>query len=306
MFCYQCEQTSKGEGCTKIGVCGKTAEVAALQDLLIYGLKGLSLVAVEARKRKIDLNEVDRFTLEATFSTLTNVDFDPARFVELIARCAKLRDGLKQKVKAAGGPADFGHDAAAFAPAGSAEALVDMAERAGVKAPAADADAQALRELLTYGLKGIAAYADHARILGQEDEAIYAFLHEALRRHPRPENWRSATALGLVLKCGEVNLRPWSCSTRPTPAPTATRSRPRCRSGTKQGQGHPRLRPRPEGPRGAAQADRGQGDQRLHPRRDAARPRLPRAQEVPAPLRPLRDGLAEPGEGVRRSSPARS
>src|SRR5512139_3485034 len=143
MFCYQCEQTAKGEGCTKIGVCGKTAEVAALQDLLIYGLKGLSLVAVEARKRKVDLKEVDQFTLEATFSTLTNVDFDPARFVELIARCAKLRDGLKQKVKAAGGPADFGHDAANFAPAGSAEKLVEMADRAGVKAPAADADAQA-------------------------------------------------------------------------------------------------------------------------------------------------------------------
>jgi hydroxylamine reductase len=206
MFCYQCEQTSKGEGCTKIGVCGKTAEVAALQDLLIYGLKGLSLVAVEARKRKIDLSEVDRFTLEATFSTLTNVDFDPARFVELIARCAKLRDGLKQKVKAAGGPADFGHDAAAFAPAGSAEALIDMAERAGVKAPAADADAQALRELLTYGLKGVAAYADHARILGRTDEAVYAFVHEAFAAMLNPK-MAVGDYLGLVLKCGEMNLK---------------------------------------------------------------------------------------------------
>jgi len=206
MFCYQCEQTSKGEGCTKIGVCGKTAEVAALQDLLIYGLKGLSLVAVEARKRKIDLDEVDRFTLEATFSTLTNVDFDPARFVELIAKCAKLRDGLKQKVKAAGGPADFGHDAAAFAPAGSAEALVDMAERAGVKAPAADADAQALRELLTYGLKGVAAYADHARILGRTDESVYAFVHEAFAAMLNPK-MAVGDYLGLVLKCGEMNLK---------------------------------------------------------------------------------------------------
>ena len=206
MFCYQCEQTSKGEGCTKIGVCGKTAEVAALQDLLIYGLKGLSLVAVEARKRKIDLSEVDQFTLEATFSTLTNVDFDPARFVELIARCAKLRDGLKQKVKAAGGPSDFGHDAAAFAPAGSAEALVDMAERAGVKAPAADADAQALRELLTYGLKGVAAYADHARILGRTDEAVYAFVHEAFAAMLNPK-MAVGDYLGLVLKCGEMNLK---------------------------------------------------------------------------------------------------
>jgi hydroxylamine reductase len=206
MFCYQCEQTSKGEGCTKIGVCGKTAEVAALQDLLIYGLKGLSLVAVEARKRKVDLKEVDQFTLEATFSTLTNVDFDPARFVELIARCAKLRDGLKQKVKAAGGPADFGHDAAAFVPAGSAEALVEMADRAGVKAPAADADAQALRELLTYGLKGVAAYADHARILGRTDDAVYAFVHEAFAAMLNP-TMAVGDYLGLVLKCGEMNLK---------------------------------------------------------------------------------------------------
>ena len=299
MFCYQCEQTSKGEGCTKIGVCGKTAEVAALQDLLIYGLKGLSLVAVEARKRKIDLSEVDRFTLEATFSTLTNVDFDPARFVELIARCAKLRDGLKQKVKAAGGPADFGHDAAAFAPAGSAEALIDMAERAGVKAPAADADAQALRELLTYGLKGVAAYADHARILGQEDEAVYAFVHEAFAATLNPK-MAVGDYLGLVLKCGEVNLKVMelldaaNTGTYGHPVPTTV---PR-RAG--QGQGHPRLRPRPEGPRGAAQADRGQGHQRLHPRRDAARARLSRAEEVQAPGRQLRRRVAGPGEGVRR------
>jgi hydroxylamine reductase len=206
MFCYQCEQTSKGEGCTKIGVCGKTSEVAALQDLLVYGLKGLSLVAVEARKRKIDLKEVDQFTLEATFSTLTNVDFDPARFVELIARCAKLRDGLKQKVKAAGGPADFGHDAAAFAPAGSAEKLVEMADRAGVKTPAADADAQALRELLTYGLKGVAAYADHARILGRTDDSVYAFVHEAFAAMLDPKK-AVGDYLGLVLKCGEMNLK---------------------------------------------------------------------------------------------------
>ncbi|HSM90723.1 MAG TPA: hydroxylamine reductase, partial [Desulfobacterales bacterium] len=98
MFCYQCEQTSKGEGCTKIGVCGKTADVAALQDLLIYCLKGLSLVAVEARKQKLDLAEVNRFTLQSTFSTLTNVDFDPARFVEFIGRCVALREELKKKV----------------------------------------------------------------------------------------------------------------------------------------------------------------------------------------------------------------
>ena len=80
MFCYQCEQTAKGEGCTKIGVCGKQPEVAALQDLLLYALKGLSQVAVEGRNKGVSDPGVNRFTCEALFSTLTNVDFDPERF----------------------------------------------------------------------------------------------------------------------------------------------------------------------------------------------------------------------------------
>ena len=207
MFCYQCEQTSKGEGCTKIGVCGKTAEVAALQDLLVYGLKGLSLVAVEARKLKLDLAEVNRFTLQATFSTLTNVDFDPARLVEWISRCVALREDLKKKVKQAGSQVDFAHDAAAFIPAAGLEALVAQAEKTGgVKTPVADADAQGLRELLIYGLKGTAAYADHAWILGQKDESVYAFIHEAFAATLNP-GLGVNDYLGLVLKCGEMNLK---------------------------------------------------------------------------------------------------
>ena len=95
MFCYQCEQTAKGQGCTKIGVCGKPHEVAALHDVLIHALKGLSLYAVEGRKVGISDHDVNVFTCEATFSTLTNVDFDPERFVSLINRCVELREGLK-------------------------------------------------------------------------------------------------------------------------------------------------------------------------------------------------------------------
>jgi hydroxylamine reductase len=207
MFCYQCEQTAKGEGCTKIGVCGKTAEVAALQDLLIYALKGLALVANEARAHGVAVDEVNRFTLEATFSTLTNVDFDPARFAALISRCAALREELKKGVAAAGGKSDFGHEAARFAPAVSVEALVAQGEAGfGAKAPAADADSQALRELLIYGLKGVAAYADHAWILGKKDESVYAFIHEALAATLNPALGVN-DYLGLVLTCGEVNLK---------------------------------------------------------------------------------------------------
>src|SRR5512145_2121799 len=101
MFCYQCEQTAKGEGCMKGGVCGKDADVAALQDILVYALQGLSIVAVDARKAGINDPAINVFTAKALFSTLTNVDFDPARFVDLISQCVNLRDGLKEKAKKA-------------------------------------------------------------------------------------------------------------------------------------------------------------------------------------------------------------
>ncbi len=90
MFCYQCEQTAKGEGCTNVGVCGKQPDVAALQDLLIYAVKGLSQYAVEGRKVGVSDNEVNKFTCEAIFSTLTNVDFDAERFVSLIKENVRL------------------------------------------------------------------------------------------------------------------------------------------------------------------------------------------------------------------------
>ncbi len=107
MFCYQCEQTAKGVACTVQGVCGKNPEVAALQDLLIYSLQGLSQVAVAGRQVGVSDREVNVFTVKAAFSTLTNVDFDPQRFVKLIQQSVQLRDSLKAKVKAAGGKADF-------------------------------------------------------------------------------------------------------------------------------------------------------------------------------------------------------
>jgi hydroxylamine reductase len=207
MFCYQCEQTSKGEGCTQIGVCGKQPDVAALQDLLIYALKGLSLYALEGRKTGVIDPEVNRFTVEAMFSTLTNVDFDPDRFVALINRCVELRDNLKAKVKAAGGNIDFTEAAAGFKSESTREGLVNQGKSAGIKSdPSINPDILSLQQTLIYGLKGVAAYADHARILGQEDDAVYAFVHEALAATLRKDlglnDW-----VALVLKCGEINLR---------------------------------------------------------------------------------------------------
>jgi hydroxylamine reductase len=207
MFCYQCEQTAKGEGCTKIGVCGKTPEVAALQDLLIYAVKGLSLVAVEARKAGINDDAVNRFTCEAVFSTLTNVDFDPQRFVKLIDECVELRNGLKAKVAASGGKTDFVRESAVFIPGTTLESMVGQGDKVGIQSdPDLDPDLLSLRELLIYGIKGLAAYADHARILGQSDEKIFAFIQEAMAATLN-KNLSADDYVGLVLKCGEINLR---------------------------------------------------------------------------------------------------
>jgi len=207
MFCYQCEQTAKGEGCTKIGVCGKEPDVATLQDLLIYALKGLSLYAVEGRKVGVTEREVNIFTVEALFSTLTNANFDPDRFVQMIQRCVTLRDNLKEKVRAAKGKVDFPEGSATFRPVANVQELVKQGEPVGLKSdPTVDPDILSLQHILLFGLKGVAAYADHAQILGQEDDKVYAFIHEGLAATLRKDlslnDW-----VGLVLKCGEINLR---------------------------------------------------------------------------------------------------
>ncbi len=207
MFCYQCEQTAKGEGCVKIGVCGKQADVAALQDLLTHAMKGLALFAVEGRKVGVNDRQANVFTCEALFSTLTNVNFDPADIANLIRRAVELRDLLKAKVKAAGGKTDFGEDAATFVPGLTLEGLVAQGEKVGLKSdPSIDADILSLQHTVLFGLRGICAYADHAQILGQEDDSVFAFVHEALAAMLRKDlslnDW-----VGLTLKCGEVNLK---------------------------------------------------------------------------------------------------
>jgi hydroxylamine reductase len=207
MFCYQCEQTAKGEGCTVLGVCGKQPEVAALQDLLIYALQGLAQVAVAGRQAGLSDRQVNVFTVEATFATLTNVDFDPDRFVKLIQRAVELRESLKAKVKAAGGQADFPAGPAYFKPKSTLEGLVKQAEAAAVKPdPDENLDIQSLRHTLLFALKGVAAYADHAQILGQEDDKVYAFVHEGLAATANKDLGLN-DLLGLCLKCGEINLR---------------------------------------------------------------------------------------------------
>lgn len=207
MFCNQCEQTAKGTGCTVTGVCGKKPDVSALQDLLVNVVRGLANYAAEGRRVGVVDQEVNRFTVEALFATLTNVDFDPARFQELINRGVALRNKFREKVKAAGGDVNFNDPAADFNPAAELEGLVAQGEAVGLPSDRdADPDVQSLQMITVIGIKGIAAYAYHACILGQEDDAVYAYIHEAmaslLNRDLGISEW-----LELALRCGEINLR---------------------------------------------------------------------------------------------------
>ena len=162
MFCYQCEQTAKGTGCTVQGVCGKQPEVAALQDLLLYSLMGLSQVATAGRKVAVIDRRTNVFTVKAAFSTLTNVDFDPDRFVNLIGEAATLREQLKEKVRAAGGKIGFSDGPATFQPASTLEGLVQQGASVGLKSyPGDNSDILSLKHTVLFGIKGVSAYADH-------------------------------------------------------------------------------------------------------------------------------------------------
>lgn len=207
MYCNQCEQTAKGVACTAIGVCGKNEEVADLEDVLIYALTGLALFADEGRKKGIIDEATDRFTMEAIFSTLTNVDFDPARFVPLINKTVELREAMKNKVAAAGGNTDFSHPAASFIPAGSEEELADQgADLNFIEGLDSDENIRSLKQTLLYGMKGIAAYYDHAAILGQNDPAVPGFIYEGLSAL-LAEGLTVEQCVPVAMKAGEMNLR---------------------------------------------------------------------------------------------------
>jgi len=206
MFCYQCEQTAGGTGCTRAGVCGKSPETAALHDLLTHTLKGLALFAVEGRKVGVIDNAAGVFTNEALFATLTNVDFDEDRFPPLIKKAVEYRDKLKDSVKAAGGKVDFADDAATFKPVPDKAGMIAQGLTRGFKADTDNQDIVSLKHTLLFGLRGVAAYTDHAHILGKENDEIYAFVAEGLAATLNP-NLSLNDWVGLVLKCGETNLK---------------------------------------------------------------------------------------------------
>jgi len=216
MFCYQCEQTAKGEACVKAGVCGKDAEVSALQDLLVYALEGLSVVAVDARKAGITDREVDVFTVKALFSTLTNVDFDPARFVELIGKAVAFRDALKNRAIKAGAAVDEKPACVTYRPEKTVEGLIAQADAASLKpAAGANADIESLKHIVLFGLKGVAAYADHAQIL-----RFMLLFMKRWRRSPG-KIWICKAGSAWYSSAARSTCGRWSFWTRPTQAPSA-------------------------------------------------------------------------------------
>ena len=211
MFCFQCEQTQNGTGCLDIGKCGKDPESAVLQDLIVQATKVLAMYAHRARELGIVDDEINSFTLEALFTTVTNVSFDPERLGGVADHLAELRDRAKGMYAAACDKAGKAPEALAGAAAWQpAEELEDMITQGAAlniftRQKELGEDVVSLQELLTYGLKGLAAYAYHAEVLGKTDASVYAFVHEALSF--LTEEHSVDEYVGINLRCGEVNLK---------------------------------------------------------------------------------------------------
>ena len=199
MFCYQCQETAKGEGCRVRGVCGKTDEVAKLQDLLIYALKGLADVVVKEKPSAKKLGNANRQLVHSLFMTITNANFDPDAIAVQVQKIVTLRDSLKKRETNTAL-----HDAANFR-ADTRDAMLQKAGTIGVLATENE-DVRSLRELITYGLKGMAAYTEHALNLGKENPAIYTFIYEALAS-TLDDSLTADELTALTMKTGEFGVK---------------------------------------------------------------------------------------------------
>ena len=207
MFCYQCEQTAKGKGCTSMGVCGKTPEVATLQDLLIYLLREVSQLSIEAKKMGVTDEKTDVFVCEALFATLTNTNFDPESIIEYIKKSSKIKKQLQNKLKESGKKMDFKNKTINFELEQNKEGLIKQGKLVGINSDSTvDPDLHSLQWLLTYGLKGLAAYTFHAYGLGKKDNKVFNFIYQGLAA-PLDSSLSVNDYIGLVMKCGEVNIR---------------------------------------------------------------------------------------------------
>lgn len=212
MFCYQCEQTSNGRGCVEIGVCGKDPETAALQDLLVHAAKGISMYAHRAAELDARDPQVDRFVVHALFATVTNVDFDPERLKDHLADAARIRDRAKSLYETAcqnaGKTPDTLRAPATWTPKSDIAGLVSQGQLVSIPSRQNDSSESiaGLQELILYGLKGTAAYAEHAAVLGKEESTVYATIHAGMDFLAQPQP-AVDELLGWALKVGELNLR---------------------------------------------------------------------------------------------------
>jgi len=205
MFCYQCQEAAKGVGCqTSVGVCGKPVDLSNLQDLLIYAIKGVSIVASKARKEgklsSVNENLANEVVTNALFMTITNANFDDELFVEKITEAFKVRDAIKAELPGV----DFAkcHDSSTWN--GSESDYATKAETVGVLATENE-DIRSLRELLIYGLKGMAAYVHHAENLGFAEAPIFTFMQRALASTTK-DSLTADDLVALVLECGKFGV----------------------------------------------------------------------------------------------------
>ena len=205
MFCFQCEQTIGGKGCTKAGNCGKNSEVAALQDLLIYELKGIGFYGEKLLEKGIKIDdETDKFVMDATFSTLTNVNFDPERFVEFLRKAQEIKDCFKKQL---GDCKCDVPEVVSYELPNTKEEMLKDAEKAGIMYDQSlDADIRSLREMLIYGMKGMGAYGHHAHVLGYKDETVSKFFYKALAAVIN-DNLTVEDLFNLTMEFGQVNFK---------------------------------------------------------------------------------------------------
>ena len=204
MFCRQCEQTAKGTGCTMQGVCGKTHETATMQDLLIFSLKGIAVLGLLAREKGIKDKETDIFLQAGLFTTVTNVNFDSAKIAEMIYSAYKIIEKLKKAVGPV--PADV-PEPVHWQPADSLAGLIAQGLEVGLLSdPSPNEDIRSLRETLLFGMKGMAAYADHAAVLGRTDEEVSAFFYKGLAALVDPK-LTAGDYVSLIMEFGKVNLK---------------------------------------------------------------------------------------------------
>lgn len=206
MFCFQCEQTAGGKGCTSFGVCGKNPEVATLQDLLIYMIRELSQLSLKAKKVGVEVENLDPFICEAAFTTITNVNFDPEIIIDFIYKASDFRDGLKEKMRLAGeiGQLD---EVSSLVLGKTKQELLEQGKHVGIKFDSStDPELIQLQWLLIYGLKGVSAYTHHAYRLGKEDKQIYDFIKEGFAA-TLDKSLNKEDFFKLALKCGEINIK---------------------------------------------------------------------------------------------------